>query len=108
MVNQGQNHLDSPANMLQQQASYEVSRNPNFHLEIENKLKKHFDKSSAVNEITGNNSPSSRLVSVLGGGGGRGNTFFLSCDNEKEKNFRHSHPVNKGGRKLIVITGIYV
>lgn len=25
MVNQGQNHIDSPANMLQQQASYEVS-----------------------------------------------------------------------------------
>lgn len=25
MVNQGQNHIDSPANMLQQQASFEVS-----------------------------------------------------------------------------------
>lgn len=31
MVTQGQNHIDSPANMLQQQHSYEVSEKKHFH-----------------------------------------------------------------------------
>jgi hypothetical protein len=41
MVNQGQNHIDSPANMLQQQASYEVSAMIlSFHSLIGRKRKK--------------------------------------------------------------------
>lgn len=38
MVTQGQNHIDSPANMLQQQHSYEVSEKNIFILFTEFKI----------------------------------------------------------------------
>jgi hypothetical protein len=114
MVNQGQNHIDSPANMLQQQASYEVSATLCLRALISGKSerKKNFIESSAVNKFVAHNFFASQRPEK------KGEKFFFS---DRRRITLRTFATHTGGlgrdeevwcgwlvRKLIVITGIYV
>lgn len=55
MVNQGQNHIDSPANMLQQQASYEVSPAINILVTLIARKETSTNSSDGANKFVGSN-----------------------------------------------------
>lgn len=90
MVNQGQNHIDSPANMLQQQASYEVSATLCLRALIidEREQKKNFIESSAVNKFVAHDSFASQNAPRKKG---RKVSFLLRSKADSAQNFRHSH-----------------
>jgi hypothetical protein len=81
MVNQGQNHIDSPANMLQQQASYEVSATLCLRALIidEREQKKNFIESSAVNKFVAHDSFASQNAPKKK----RGEKFPFSSDRRR-------------------------